>query len=287
MKTKKAIFLTVSAFFLAMLILILAVTTYNYADKEKIERTYELSALDRLFDLSSSVEKGVLSIFRLHVFMDMEVAVNSDNTYNITVTDRLSRTEGKLGSKFNSQIENFKTFVENNDKNVYVNLTTLEGNELPLKIEDYNITYTRSWEIGHIVLSVTPQTLNFRTYDIIINTESEKIKTTSAPGIKTGTFPFRVTGIDNYGNSFSESHNIDPSGNSQVQIKLHDGNDIKVTVNANVLEIWTNSESMMSIKATIGYITPLYHEPKINFFENAVKVNFPEMGISKNIPIAV
>lgn len=287
MKTKKAILLTLSTFFLATLLFSLVMIGYNYNDKEKIERAYELSALDRLFDLSTSIQECVMSIFRMYVHMTSKVTMNPDGTYNITIYDRLSRTDGKLGDKFNNQIQDLKNFAEKYDRNVYLNLTVLQGPELPLVIKDYNITYTRSWAIGHIVLSITPQTLNFKTYDITVNTEAEKIKKMSAPGIGHGSFPFRVIGKDNYGQEFTESHDVDPSGSSQVQIQLEGGNSIKVTLNANVLEIWTNSDSMMSLQMTIGYITPLDHEPRLNYFEDAVRVNFPDMGFSKNIPIAL
>lgn len=173
---KKAVFLTISTFFLLVNIIIMIISLYNYSVEERIERTYEIAATDRLFDLSSSVEKSLKEILSMYVNMDFATAENPDGTYNITIFDSVSRTEGEPKEEFLSQITNLKSFVEKNDKNIKLNVSGFEEKKASFFIRGYNLTYSRSWETGHVILSLTPQTLNFKSYDVLINTGTERIK---------------------------------------------------------------------------------------------------------------
>ncbi len=268
-------------FLLVTAVLALAIVVFHYTSQERIERTVEISSLDRLFDLSGSVENSLLQIFNLYSDARAIIEQNPDGTTNVSIIEKISNVKEDWGKEFEEEVENFEIFVEEQDENVELDIEVITDKELPLTISPHNITYSRDWGIGHVVLRVVPQTLNFNSYYVLVDTGPKEIESLSAPGIHKDSFYFGIRVIDNYGNDFSGQYQIDPEKESKFIVTLVDGHIIKATVSGNELEIWTNSDTPITITTTIDNLEKSDEKVRIGYLKGAINVTFPNLGVSK------
>jgi hypothetical protein len=275
-ENRKGMFFTLSTYFLVTALLTMAFITTIRPNFE------ENFVLDRIHDLSVSVEKSIREIFSFYYDVNITIEkYNADGTLNVTFTEKISRERDDWGEEFSRKIENFKNFVESEDENVKINLSEMEEKELPLVIEPHNITYSRFWGIGHVVLNVNPQTLNFNSYDIMVNSGSEEIDKVTSQLRGAGSFLFRVVARDDYGNTFIEEKFVDPYDKHQVQIFFVDGNKMKVDLDETDLEMWTNTETELIVTTKVDSLVKMNEKIKIKLFQDAINVSFPEFGVEK------
>ena len=279
-RKKKAFFFTLSMFLLVTAVLSLAVVIFHYTSQERIERTVEISSLDRLFDLSGSVEQSLLQIFNLYSDVDAVIVQNPDNTTNVSITEKIIRKED-WGEKFEEEVENFETFVESRDENVKLDIGVITDKELPLTILPHNITYSRSWETGHPTLHVVPERVNFNSYNIIVDSGNAKIDNVLSQFGATGSFYFGVRAIDAYGNNIAKGQLVDPDDSHQIQVFFVGGNKVKITLDSNELEIWTNSEAPITVITTLDRLEKSEEKVRIGYLKGAINVTFPSLGVSR------
>lgn len=277
---KKAVFFTLSMFLLVTAVLALAIVAFHYTSQERIERTVEISSLNRLYDLSSSVEYSLLKIFNLYSDVRAIIVQNPDNTTNVSITEKIIR-KNDWNKKFEQEVKNFEAFVEGQDENVELDLEVLEDKELPLIILPHNITYSRDWGTGHPTLHVVPETINFNSYSIIVDSGNVRIDKVSSQFGAAGSFYFGVRAIDAYGNDITAKKLIDPAGSHQVQVFFVGGNKVKITLSSNKLEIWTNSEAPITIITTIDNLEKSNERVRIGYFKGAINVTLPNLGVSR------
>lgn len=277
-KMNEGMFFTLSMFLLVTSVLFLALIIFG-SYKNSIERTAEMTNLDRISDISGSIEKSMANILNLSFRNDVIIEENPDGTTNVTITESLSRQQEDWSLGIEEEMENFKTFVEENEEHVSLNIASIENKELPMVIYPHNITYTRSWQIGHVVLSVVPQEMNLGSYDVVVYSGNVRISDMTSQFRKKGSFKFRVRGKDNYGFDETDGEFVDPSDNHQVQIFFTGDNKVKVTVHDNNLKIWTNTNETITIETTIDNLDDLGEKVTTDYFESALKVIFskPEM----------
>jgi len=279
-RKKKAFFFTLSMFLLVTAVLSLAVVIFHYTSEEKIERTVEISSLDRLYDLSSSVENSLLQIFNLYSDVNATITQNPDNTTNVSITERIIRKED-WGEEFEEEVKNFETFVESQNENVKLDIEVITNKELPLTILPHNITYSRDWATGHPTLHVTPETINFNSYSIIVDSGDVKIDKVSSQFGAAGSFYFGVRAIDAYGSDITAKKLVDPADSHQVQVFFVGGNKVKITLDNNKLEIWTNSETPITVITTIDNLEKSNERVRIGYLKGAINVTFPNLGVSR------
>lgn len=276
--SKKGYLLTLGTFMVLIIILALALSLNKTIENSKTRLTI-LSTTDRIFDLSSSLEKGFREI--LNAYLDFDVTIQENDKVNVSITERISRQEGEWSKNLEQRLNEFEKFVESQDKNIVVEVDSFDK-ERPLEIEPYSITYSRSWKIGHVTLNVVPETLNMDGYKVDINTHKQDINSVSSAGIKKGSFKFVVHAIDDSGTNEIENNNIDPGKQNQVIIGLGEEEYVvKVVVNKNELEIWTNTPKEITVTTTIFGLEKLSQKATVVYEDIEYNITFLELGTTK------
>ncbi|MBN2368819.1 hypothetical protein JXC34_07385 [Candidatus Woesearchaeota archaeon] len=272
--SRKGLFFTVSIIFLLPAVITLWTLSMQQTN------TDETIIIDRVQELSGSVKSSIRELF--DHFYDCKILIERDEMHvNVTFIDKISRSKDEWGSEFNSIIENFRNFVVSEEPHIWINLTGLQEKEIPFIIEPYNVTYSRYWGIGHIVIRVVPETMNFQSYDLVINSTVLEIKNISTTFRDPGGFHFSITSVDDYGHREVRSANIDPSANHQVQIFFDAGNKVKIDLISNVLEIWTNAPNTTIVNTKIDNFNVTDERITIAVFRNIINVSFPEFRAEK------
>lgn len=278
--SKKGIAFTLSTYFLIMTVIaILPLLSIKPLFQEKL-------ALEKLHDLSNSVEESIKDILSSYYNLNIRIEqVNDNETLNVSFKETLSRNEDDWGEQFSNQITNLKTFVEAHDSEVKINITTFEDKEIPLTIYPYGINYSRSWGIGHVILSVDSPNFNFSGYELIIDTGGVQIDKINSNLRKAGNFLFKVNAIDNFGGNFLAQKSIDPYDNHQATVFLVGGNKIDITFSNGALEIWTNAASTITVTTKIVGLPPKEEKAQVKMFENAVNVTLSQLNVERIVSI--
>ena len=68
-------------------------------------------ALDRAYELASSVQRSILELF--YTFSDVKINIteNADGTSDVSFSEKISRIKEVWGEEFSEIMNNFKTFV--------------------------------------------------------------------------------------------------------------------------------------------------------------------------------
>ena len=282
---KKSIFFALSIFLLSTTLLSISFLISEYVSENSSERLSELSALDRVNDLSISIENSLSEILNLSFISPALISENGDNTHNVTVTENLTSSQNEWSSELEQKMQNFKQFVEERENNVGINITSLENKELPFKIIPHNITYSRTWGGGHVKLLVTPEQINFGVLRVFINAGDVEISSMPSDFGSSGSVLFSVQAVDNYGFNDIDDDFVNPDSNSQVQVFFEGGNKIMITLNDNELEIWSNSPESVLVSTTLGNLEDLGGRPALDYYGSILAISFPELGISMTSPL--
>lgn len=272
-KNKRGIFFTVGA----LLIVISFFLIVNISSKTtKIDKDI---AMERAYNLASSVEKSILDIYYTNSDAKVNITENPDGTSNVTFIENISSREDPWGQQFLQTMNNFKTFVESEDENIKINMSDMNNKQLPVIIYPHNIVYSRSWETGHVKIDVTPQQMNFGSYDITINTGNVEISKTTPHFRSNGTFLFSVTSKDNFGHTFTDAQYVDPADSHDVQIFFVNGNTATVSMTGTQFEIWTNELNQLNIETKLDNLVKSDEKIRIRIFNSVVNASFPSLGV--------
>jgi len=274
---KKGYLLTLGMFMVLIIVFALAIS-FNKSVEISKDRLGIIGISDRVFDLSSSVGNGLIDIIK--IYSDFDIVIEENNKINVSFTEEISRVKVDWGISLDEKITEFKDFISSQDKNIKFTTESFDK-ELPLEITPYNITYSRTWGTGHVTLKVVPQTINFDGFEILINTSQEMISQVNVPNSNPGSFKFIVKAVDNFGTNIVNESNIDPETNNQVHVNLVGGNQVKVTVSNNELEVWTNSPETIITTIKIFGLPVLNKEVAVVYPKIVYNVTFPELNIVK------
>jgi len=274
---KKGYLLTLGTFMVLIIVFSLAISLNRSVEMSK-DRLGIIGISDRVFDLSSSVENGLEDIIK--IYSGLDIAIEKNNKINVSITEDISRVKDDWGISLDEKITEFKNFISTQDKNIEF-VTVSFDKELPLEIMPYNITYSRSWATGQVTLKVIPKTINFDGFEILINTNQERISQVNVPSLNPGSFKFIVKAVDNFGTNIVKENNIDPEKTNQVHVNLVGGNQVKVTVKDNELEVWTNSPETITSSIKIFGLPSLDNEVAIVYPKIFYNVTFPALKIVK------
>ena len=277
MKSKRGFFFTLSAIFIVSIIFLVYSAEKIRPDLEK------RFALEKLQETSLSLESSIREILSHFSNFNVKIEKMPDGTVNVTFIDTISRNKDDWGSELNDIMQDFKTFVESEDKNVKINVTKMiSDKELPLTIDPYNITYSRSWGIGHVILGVLPENnITFQTYEVKINSSSTQIDKVQSQLRRAGNLLFRVTAVDDYGTSLVHEKWVDPLDNHQVQVFFIGGNKARVDLINGELETWTNVDSSITVETKVGILPPNEQRASVKVFKDVININYPDFGVSK------
>lgn len=284
---KKAIFFTLSIFLLVTAVFSLSLVIFEHVNKSGLDRKTELASLDRLSELSLSIEKSMVKLADLTFIKDALIEENPDETTNVTLTEMLSSRDEEWDSETEQNMENFKTFVEEKDEHAIINIEAIQNKELPFVILPHNITYSRDWATGHVKLNAIPEQMNFNSYFILVNAGNAGIKNTNSHFGSSGNFSFGVKAMDDYGFNEINQELVNPSSSSDIKIFFKGGNTVTVSLTNSQLEIWTNTNESIEIATTIGGLIDMNESVSIDYSNNALMLDFDELGISKIRPLVL
>nr|MBI4156951.1 hypothetical protein [Candidatus Woesearchaeota archaeon] len=274
---KKGYLLTLGMFMVLILVFALAIS-FNKSVEISKDRLGIIGISDRVFDLSSSVGNGLIDIIK--IYSDFDIVIEENTKVNVSFTEEISRVKEDWGISLDERIAEFEDFISSQDKNIKFTTKSFDK-ELPLEITPYNITYSRAWGTGQVILKVVPQTINFDGFEILINTSQEMISQVNVPSSNPGSFKFIVKAVDNFGTNIVKENNIDPEKNNQVHVNLVGGNQVKVTVSNNELEVWTNSPETIIATIKIFGLPVLNKQVAVVYPKIVYNVTFPELNIVK------
>ncbi len=276
---KKGFFFTLSAYFLiSLLILALFVETGV--------STGENTLASRVYDLSNSVELSIKKIILFYYDLNIEIVRDPDGYVNVSFNEKISRNKNDWGEEFSEKIDKFKTFVESEDEHVKLDVSLLKDKELPLVVQPYNFTYSRSWATGQVTLSVSEEGVNSSGYEVTVDSGTTTIDKVQSNFRQPGSFLFRVVASDDLGNNFVEQSYVDPSRNHQVQIFFVGGNKVMIDLKDNLLEIWTNNDNEIDVTTKIIRLSPTSEKVKIDLFKGAINVSISDTERVSGISIS-
>lgn len=276
---KKGYILTLGTFIVLAVVLSLAISISTFREKE-LDRLSSIAYTDRVFELSSSVEKGFREI--LSALASFEVKIEEGDKINISITDNLTRDSYLWGNDLGQVISYYKTFIESQDQNIV--LSEEEFDELePLYIYPYDITYTREWGQGLNTISVIPQDITiFDGFEVIVNSMDIAITRVFANPIGSpGEFSLVVKAYDNFGFFYQEEFLVDPETRTDIEVKFFRGNKDNIVLEDNILEVSTNQEEVTTIETRIIGLPIWEQRPRIIYAPTMYNVTFSQLGINK------
>lgn len=274
---RKAMLFTVAFVILSLITFMIALLVFHSYQNTEI-RFYEIGSMDRMYDLSSSIEQGLLEVFE--VSSGMNVVVNESSSTMIIAEELPSSS----AQNFKDDMADFQSFVESNFQEVKLNLFDVSG-DLPLIIYPYNVTYTHPDQYGQDRINIIPQELNFNSYEIYVYSEFDNVTGIDWGGPKSGDKYMSVTAEDSYGNYFfEESNKIDFTKNQLINILLESsGGNILIQLDPNEdgkLRLESHSSVPVSINISIDF-DPMEEPISISFPDDTINVTYTNLDISR------
>ena len=138
---KKGFAFTITFFTLAFLILTLSLFLYSFTASSS-KRAVEISSLDRINTLSSSIETSAKEIFNSHSL----ITITSTEVDSITITENIPNDI----TSFNTAMQNFKTHIESSFTDTTLDLNPIKTT-LPLLIYPNLILYNHDVKLTLIL----------------------------------------------------------------------------------------------------------------------------------------
>jgi len=252
-KSKKAIFLTVS---LVLFTLILFSLSSLFIKQKQSENFFVQGSIDRIVNLDSSIQNSITKLF--DEYSGIDITINS-NKIKITETLPPSFTT------FNSKLSAFESFLESE-----FSIVELKQNiqDMPLNLTPKGILYThKSGEQKVLIKNAVLAT----SFEIKFTFPQGEEGVCSDPIVWNSEFPgtlrIKVLGEDLLSSCNSEKF-VDPSdsGGSEVEIPHTKGN-IRVIIRNNEIEISRTGSNVYIAETTIE-LPPL---------EEIVSIKMPEI----------
>lgn len=281
-KKKKAMLFTISLVLISFITLSIAVMVSQSYQKSQV-RFYEIGSMDRLNDLSSSIEQGIREIFTVSSGISLSLNVSSST---VTFSEELP---SPTAESFRDDMDDFQTFVESQFPEVSLNLVTVED-FLPLVVLPYNVTFTHPLAFGQDRINVIPEQINFNSYEIYVYVEDDNVSEIDWGGPQSGSDYMSVTAEDAFGNFlFEERGTIDFNKNVAVEVFLESGQKVLIKIDSNdngELRIQNEADVSVFVNTTIDFDN--LEEPiHIGFPEGSIYVNYSAFGISKTTTVKI
>ncbi len=122
---KKGILFTIGLMFLALVVLALAVLIFHNTQEHE-EIVAKLAVLDRVYDLSTSIEESLIDIFYIKSGISVSIVGN-----DVEFEETLANPNPNMGA-LSTSLNDFETFVESEFPDISVNVQNVV--EMPLKI---------------------------------------------------------------------------------------------------------------------------------------------------------
>ncbi|HLD88785.1 MAG TPA: hypothetical protein VI894_01115 [Candidatus Nanoarchaeia archaeon] len=246
LKSKKAVFFTLSFFLMISVIYSLAslITSKNPSHDEPV-------AIERAHALYSSIEQSFLRVFEGTTGINITVY----DYANVSVVFQSSLPQYNTNLK--NSTDRLKRFIEYADSRVNITLPANATQNLTLTIQPYNVSITFNRNAGTSSnFSVAPYSnavmRNITSYDITIFT-GQVGGNIQWVTVNTGNFPFRVN-ITKTASSDSDSRNIDPEKPLEVRITGLGGGSVFIYMrNYTRLEIESQANSPITFTTNITF----------------------------------
>jgi len=265
---RKGILFTLGLTFLTLVVLSLAILIFHNAQKYE-EITAKLAALDRVYELDTSIGQSLKDIFRLRSGISINVTNES-----ISFEENMPNYNLEI---LNNSIDSFKRFIESNLSNV--NLTITDMDEVPLMISPYNIAYTHK-ENGSDI-EVLPASINFDGYFVSIDTDKN---VSCAWDEQAGTLNLSLeVRVDELECEF-ESKKVGAS--TEVSINsIEDGNILLIQIGDNGKLVINMTQNVSMTTKTSVLIDQ--NQAEIESNSMILKVDFGELGIYKESEVKI
>src|SRR3989344_6936946 len=117
-KMKKAVLFTLSMLLLVALVFSLSLI-FSDLNKYNVDRFSELSIIDRLYDIDSSLQKSIKKVFNAYSGIIIDI-----NNLNVTIQESLPNTNK---NQFNEKINSFKNYTESQFNNIKLDVNQLNN----------------------------------------------------------------------------------------------------------------------------------------------------------------
>lgn len=277
-KMKKGALFTIGTMLVVIALFTFATLIYTNSLESK-KRVAEIGVLDRIYDIDVSIQNSLKEIFDLSSGISIEI-----NNQKISFTEDLP---SENDSEFEDNNENFKDYVEDDNKNnpkIIIN-TTKFVNNLPLHIKPHNIIYTHPEDFGDEEIDIIPEEINMNGYDFTINVFSQTINELLWNEIHECTFgdkgciKFDIL-VKSDSSSKSDSRNIDASKHNELEIKIGSSN-ILITIDNPAQINIQNNVNKVNIKSEID-LKAINNDKIVVFYpDNVIITSLDDLKIKK------
>ena len=286
-KERKAMLFTASFVVLSLITFSIALIIINNYHKSQVQ-FYEIGSIDRLNDLSSSIEQGLLEIFE--VSSGLTISVNK-NTATISIAEELPSSSAET---FRDNMAGFQDFIESKFPETKLNLIDVKE-YLPLVIYPYNVTFTHPLRYGQDRINIIPQQINFNSYSIYVYSPSQEVIRIDWGGPQKGDKFMSVTAKDYLGNSFyKENNKIDFNSNVDIHVILWNAalrieQELLIKIQPNelgLLRIENHATNIVLVNTTVDFNNQ-EQLISIGFPKDTIKLNYTSLGISKSSTVQI
>jgi hypothetical protein len=295
-KNRKGMFFSISTLFLVIVLMALAMISGNTTRIEK-----DLAS-ERSYELSTSVEQGIIELFNNFSNVNVSVIKEPSGRVSVMVTEKLT-SKDIWGAEFLDRLKKFASFIEDQDPHIRINLSSDEEiKSLPVTIRPHNIKYIRCWGSpqdpvgcppGHLNLMVQPEAFNFDYYEVTIDLEEEVINHVGETiHSAVDGFPLRVIVKSNTQPShYDETYYLDLTRRSSVTVHREGGGTVTLYCDEDSLETWTSVNPQQSVGALVstkvGNLTRSIEKVTVVLYDSMVNVNFSQLGVYQMGDVAV
>ncbi len=265
---KKGILFTIGLMLLTFVVLSLAILIFHNA-QEYESIVAKLAVLDRVYDLSTSIQQSARDIFELKCGIKVNITDSGVSFEEILPNDNIEI--------FNNSLSNFKRFIESNLSNI--NLTIGNMEEMPLVVMPHNIVYKHKTNWSDI--EVLPIGVKPSGYSIFIETDEN---VSCSPPSSSGTFHlgWEIEGGEDSTCS-SSSQDIQPPDELRIN-KVSGGNLIIIKVDTSEgLLINLTKDTSARVRTTI-----ITSQPDAVMADSLnLTLDFNELGVYKESDVRI
>ena len=263
---KKAVLFTLSMLLLVTLVFSLSLI-FSDLNKYNADRFSELSILDRLYDIDSSLQNSIKKVFNAYSGIITDI-----NKLNVTIQESLPNANK---NQFNEKINSFKNYTESQFNNIKLDIDQLNNNaELIIN----GISYNHNNNFGGNIINIVPKQINFDTYYFRFYS-SAKNGIINWPTAPSGNL--RVIIVADAPEWHNEKiQNIDPSKTTTATISGIGIDNIELIFsNLGKVKIENKAAADVSLKTAIAFNSL---NDKIHvYLPNIINIAFSQFNISK------
>lgn len=265
---KKGMIFSISILIIGSLILTFAILIYNQSTNSELQAN-EINLVNRAYDLSSSVNEGIKTIFTNTQPISIQIE-NTNNNYTVKISESIPNNNI---TNFITEINQFKSFIENDTKTIKINNNSIK--EFPILISPYSITYKKSGNNNSNIEILNPtRQSNYKNIEFTLIVQNPSSINWASSG---GTIPIKIT-LQNSTISITNTKNWNFVENIEVSALNSQGNeDFKLEFYPEKITIEPkNGATAITTKLTF------INQTSINvYYPNSVYINLTEFGLTQ------